>query len=428
MISRKSIFSKILLFVSLSAFSVVGKAAAADSLQVDENRAGQQLEKLRREISEFEKRISKSQNREKDLLSDLEDFDREIALRRELVANLERERKKAQRSLETTQNELEALQGKVNKNRRDSIRTAEERDSLAALVSRRAVYSYKHFKRDVLKAVLMSYSLVQMLTRQEYIRRISQADRNNLSNLVQKNQKLVQFGNKLAASKSEKDIRLQRFKKTAQYKKKLIEEENSETDLLKKRRLQRESLLKRIRNDQDLLRRQLTDKKLAAQRIENLIKNLEARRKEITARPEVTWTPETPFNQLKGKLNWPTLGRVIAKFGLQRNRKLDTVTENPGIEIESNEGTPVVSVCSGQVTRITWLRGYGNTVIVDHRDGFYTVYAHLGQITVREGQVITEGEMIGRVGQTGSLNGPRLHFEIWAKRQKQDPLGWLTPK
>lgn len=405
-----------------------GWAGGTGLSQEEADQASQQLERLRQEIQEFEKRISESQNREKNLLGELEDFDREIALRLELIQKLEQERNRAQRSLEATQRELGLLQVEIGKTRSDSIHTAQERDSLAALVSRRAIYTYKHLQRDVLKAILTSHSVVQMLTRQEYIKRIAAADRRNLLYLDQKNQKLIRLGNELAERQNEQSVRLERYRKIAQYKNELIEEGNSEAELLKKRRQDRESLLKRIRQDQDLLRTQLADKKLAAQRIESLIKSLEARRESLPTPPGVTWAPAIPFSQLRGKLNWPTLGRVVSRFGLQRHQKLATVTENPGIEIEAKEGTPVSSVCTGQITKITWLRGYGNTVIMDHHDGYYTVYAHLGQILVREGQIVSGGEMIGRVGQSGSLSGPRLHFEVWAKREKQDPITWLVPR
>lgn len=407
---------------------LVATASAASPTQKEVNQAGQQLERLRQEIQEFEKRISESQNLEKGLLSDLEDFDREIAMRGDLIQKLEEERNRAQQSLTATQRELKVLQSKIEKTSLDSSHTALERDSLAALVGRRAVYTYKYSKRDVLNAILSAHTAVQMLTRQKYIKRIAETDRINLCRLDQKNSKLVQLGADLASRKSEESIRLERYRKTSEYKKQLIAEENSETNLLKKRRNDREALLRRIRQDQDLMRQQLSEKKLAAQRVESMIQSLETQRESLPTPPPVSWAPEIPFAQLRGKMNWPTIGRVVSKFGLQRHEKLATVTENPGIEIEAEEGNPVVSVCAGQVTKITWLRGYGSTVIVDHRDGYYTVYAHLGQIVVREGQVVSGGELIGRVGQTGSLNGPRLHFEIWAKREKQDPITWLASR
>ncbi len=385
-----------------------------------------QLEQLRKEIQEYEKRVSESQSREKNLLQELEDFDREIGLRLELIGRLKSEKKRTEASMAVIKSDLAALQVEIDRTYRDSLAVAKERDALAALVSRRAVYAYKYLQRDLLLAILTSHTALQMLERQEYIKRISEADRANIYKLDQKNRKLSRISRLLSEKKQEKSDRLSHLRETAQYKESLIAEENSEAELLHSRRTDREYLLGQIRQDQSLLLQQISDKKLAADRIENLIRSLETQRENLPALPEVTWAPEVPFSQLKGKMNWPTAGKVVSKFGLQRHKKLETVTENPGIEIESKEETPVFTVCTGEVTKITWMRGYGNTVLVNHQDGYYTVYAHLGTIYVHEGQIIQAGNMIGRVGQSGSLEGPRLHFEVWAKREKQDPLTWLS--
>jgi murein DD-endopeptidase MepM/ murein hydrolase activator NlpD len=84
----------------------------------------------------------------------------------------------------------------------------------------------------------------------------------------------------------------------------------------------------------------------------------------------------------------------------------------------------VTTVADGEVTTIWWLPGYGNLVIVDHYSGFRTVYAHLSEITVSEGQKVKEGEQIGASGE--ALEGARLHFELWKDREKQNPELWLS--
>ena len=396
--------------------------------QKDAEQAEQQLEQLRKEIQEYESKISKSQSRERNLLQELDDFNREIELRFTLLRQLEAEKQRVVTSMGKIGREIETLQVEIVRISHDSSLVAQERDSLISLINRRSVYTYKYFNRDALRAILTSRTLVQMLVQQEYIKRISEADRSNIMLLSQKNQKLNQINSQLISQKAAKSNRLGELRRTADYKNRLISEENSETELLKARSSDRGKILKRIRSDQDLLRQQLNEKKLAAQRIENLIQSLETKRENLPVVPEVAWAPEVPFSQLKGSLNWPTAGKIVSKFGLQRHKTLATVTENPGIEIEAKEDTPVLVVCTGQVTKITWMRGYGNTVIVDHRDGYYTVYAHLGAIYAGEGHIVEAGDMIGRVGQSGSLEGPRLHFEIWVQREKQDPLGWLIDR
>ncbi|MEL1224566.1 MAG: peptidoglycan DD-metalloendopeptidase family protein, partial [Candidatus Neomarinimicrobiota bacterium] len=134
------------------------------------------------------------------------------------------------------------------------------------------------------------------------------------------------------------------------------------------------------------------------------------------------------FKALKGQLPWPAEGRIIAKFGRQWNSKLKTTTENPGIDIKGQPGSPIRTVLGGVVTTITYIRGYGTTIIVDHGGGFYTVYSHVTNIqTVVDGQV-QNGDIIAYMGDSGSINGSKLHFEIWGKGQKLDPEKWLIKK
>jgi murein DD-endopeptidase MepM/ murein hydrolase activator NlpD len=116
----------------------------------------------------------------------------------------------------------------------------------------------------------------------------------------------------------------------------------------------------------------------------------------------------------------------VARFGTQQNPVLRTVTKNTGIDIALPAGTPVASVADGEVSTIWWLPSFGNLVIVSHSDGFRTVYAHMSEIFVNEGDAVSEGRTIGKSGE--ALSGPMLHFEIWKDRDNQDPEAWLRPR
>jgi murein DD-endopeptidase MepM/ murein hydrolase activator NlpD len=122
---------------------------------------------------------------------------------------------------------------------------------------------------------------------------------------------------------------------------------------------------------------------------------------------------------------WPVAGKIIARFGQYRHPELKTVTENIGIDIQAGAGNPVKVVASGRVTVITWQRGRGNIVIVSHYGGYYTVYTHLQEIQVDLQEEVSMGQVIGTVGESGSLKGPMLHFEIWRGEEKLDPEVWL---
>ena len=125
-------------------------------------------------------------------------------------------------------------------------------------------------------------------------------------------------------------------------------------------------------------------------------------------------------------MRWPVgQGKIVARFGNQQHPVLHTITQNTGIDISLPVGSDVAATSEGEVSAISWLPSFGNQISIDHSGGFRTVYAHLSEITVQEGQHVNEGAIIGKSGE--ALTGPLLHFEVWKDRDKQDPEAWLLP-
>lgn len=133
------------------------------------------------------------------------------------------------------------------------------------------------------------------------------------------------------------------------------------------------------------------------------------------------------FISLKGLLPWPTESSVASRFGKKTHRTLETVTENPGIDLRTEAGSPVRSVASGIVTTVTWLRGFGHLCIVQHEGDHHTVYARMSEVLVRQGDVIDSSTIIGYPGFDPERNFYGLHFEVWSGKDKQDPIAWLAP-
>jgi len=131
------------------------------------------------------------------------------------------------------------------------------------------------------------------------------------------------------------------------------------------------------------------------------------------------------FSQLKGQLPWPIDGKVVTKFGRHWNSKLKTTTEYPGIDIQGKADMPVKTVLNGIVATVTYLRGYGTTVIIDHGGGFYTVYSQLKSLKTHVNSEMQSGDVIAFLDKSNSEHGAILHFEIWGNGQKLDPEKWL---
>jgi septal ring factor EnvC (AmiA/AmiB activator) len=147
-----------------------------------------------------------------------------------------------------------------------------------------------------------------------------------------------------------------------------------------------------------------------------------------TVPPPIDATPGTGFAALRGRLAWPADGRVVAEYGAQVHPRFGTKTFRNGIDIDVAEGTTITAVAAGNVLYTGWFRGYGNLIIVDHGGEYFTLYAHAANITVHEGDEVKLGQVIGTVGDTGSLQGPRLYFEVRHAGRPQDPAHWLRPR
>ena len=116
---------------------------------------------------------------------------------------------------------------------------------------------------------------------------------------------------------------------------------------------------------------------------------------------------------------WPVNGTINSGFGPRGSSFHD------GIDIAAPEGTPILAIEAGEVIYSDQLRGYGNMVILRHAGGIVSVYAHNESNLVREGQSVVRGEVVARVGSTGRVSGPHLHFEIRRNNAAQDPLRYL---
>ncbi len=127
----------------------------------------------------------------------------------------------------------------------------------------------------------------------------------------------------------------------------------------------------------------------------------------------------------KGMLPWPVRGRVVTRFGTHVHPRYGTQVKQKGVEIAAEAEAPILAVAAGKVAFAGWLGGYGRTVILDHGQGDFTLYAHASSLEVALGEVVASGETVARVGDTDSLHGSCLHFEIRRGPDAVDPLLWL---
>jgi septal ring factor EnvC (AmiA/AmiB activator) len=131
------------------------------------------------------------------------------------------------------------------------------------------------------------------------------------------------------------------------------------------------------------------------------------------------------FETLRGKLSLPVKGDVINRFGSPRE---DTGLSWKGLFIKSNEGNEVKSIATGRVVFADWLRGFGNLIIVDHGEGYMSLYGNNQSTIKKTGEIVRGGDVIALVGNTGGNDSNGLYFELRKLSKPFDPLAWTSIK
>ena len=153
---------------------------------------------------------------------------------------------------------------------------------------------------------------------------------------------------------------------------------------------------------------------------------------EEIARRALSKPPEIPagvgLGALRGKLDWPVKGDLISGFGKARHREVAEEIFHNGIDIAAPVGEEVKAVEKGTVVFADRFSGYGKMVIIDHGARYYTIYAHLSEILKKNGDVVKRGEVLGRAGDSDSLSGAKLYFEMRKDGRSIDPVPWFAKR
>ncbi len=382
----------LLIFQSLSLFSY----SQTDDLKKKQS----QLEKLRKEIETYDKKINESEKKERSTLELLAIYDRQSGLIKKLIKNLHERETTLKKDITETKQKIDEL--------------GEQLRYLKNHYANYVTMAYKNGHTYDLELLIASKSFNQLLVRSEYLKRFSSQRKEDLNKIDSKQR-----------NHEEQNIFLQH---QLAEQKLLIEEKKKEEKRLTGKLKERKKLLADIRKNKQNYKREIDRRKQDAREIEQIITKLieEDRKKQekLSKKEDELVEPGVGFAAKRGRLRWPVAnGKLASRFGLQQHPTLGTMTQNTGIDIAVPIGTNVHVVDDGEVSKIYWLPSFGNLVIVNHKNGYRTVYAHLSEIFVNEGSKVKEGHQLGKSGD--SIYGSVLHFEIYKGREKLDPEKWL---
>lgn len=401
----------------------------------------QELDSLRSLIKVTETELRQKQKQEKETLSTIELYTKQGYLLNKLVTELGGEIKNKTQAIELLSQQ--------------SVRIAARIDSLRDRYRSYVVTVYKGIPDNKWVYIFSSSSLTEAAYRYHVLRRVTRSGKLLLAGLEQEQKNLSSISSRLADEVKLKETLLtdrsneeKELKEKIKERKTLLAKIKKDNAALKKdleTRKQNEKLIaqlidkliaaeaKRKREREEELARKKKEKELAAKK--NSEKKPDTKPKEtITQKPVPEEKPDyynlpgnTEFTKLKGKMMWPVKqGTIIRKFGENRNEKLKTVTLNYGIDIQSRAAADVMSVHDGVVSVIDWLPGYGSVVIISHSQDYRTVYGHMNNISVKEGEKVKKGTVLGNVGE--SAEGYILHFQVWNDRSNQNPELWLAKR
>lgn len=184
-------------------------------------------------------------------------------------------------------------------------------------------------------------------------------------------------------------------------------------------------LLSQIKKRKKLQVAAVSELKRAAEKLEQTITSLSEANAEFL--PESRYE-ERDFSRFKGLLNLPVKGKIIYFYGRYKDKRYNVVNFRTGITIQADRGEPIRSVGNGVTIFADWFRGYGNMIIIDHGNHYYTVYAYLEDLFKSKGDLVETDEVIATVGDTGSMGGTGLHFEVRHYGKPLDPMEWILKR
>jgi septal ring factor EnvC (AmiA/AmiB activator) len=356
-------------------------SARPEQIEKDLTQKRKDLKEIRKELTTTREKKKKIQKKESSILENLHQIETDLYQKEKELRQMESQLGQTKGRLQQTKQQIHGLNQGMD-------RTREE-------LSSRLVALYKMKRRPPEIFLPTSDSYLDLLKVDKYLRVVIDSD----ARLVDTYQNQVALKEKYHDELTEDQSQWQRN----------ISEVERKKGEIKKARGAKRALLKSIQSQKTITQKLISELEGRAKELQALIEKLE-REKSLQA-----YKPVKPDSH-KGKLLPPIQGSMISQFKARGQN---------GIEIRAPMDAEVRAILPGKVLYADWFKGFGNMVIIDHGDHTFTVSAYCSQLLKKEGDTVSQGETIARVGSAGSLKGPCLYFEIRHRGKPQDPMDWI---
>lgn len=365
----------------------ISNTPATDTGQIkkDLHKNKKDLAIIEKKIAEQEKQKHLADVKEKKVLGQLQQVDQKLgSLRREKEANEE--------DLKETRIRLDSLRSDISENQQD---LAQNRLLLKQRL--RALYRMS-FLKPFLGGILASESFGDLARKLKFEMILAEGNEKLLAQTLNSEEQL--------------ERRSDEWNQEQERKKRLLSVLGKQEANYSRKHKNRTIFLVRIQRQKEEQERMIEELSQRAQSLQEKVSSFLKQAKEAQ-KSQLAWVPAgTGLKIKRGKIPWPVSGTVIQSFGKSKNARFKEVVDNTGVQIQAPEGTPFRAVADGKVRFADWFKGYGKLVILDHGEGYYSLYAQAAELNVTEGQTVSAGQILGTVGDTGSLVGTSLYFEI----------------
>ena len=353
----------------------------------------EEYKKIQKEMKTHKEKLESVKRRESSILSDIENTNRQL--------------RGVENALKRYKNQLRNTESKIAQVENDIARNKSTIDKLREWIKRKLRVIHRYGLNSEVFMLFLSADDISTLVRTgkhlqyiaAYEHGMLKSYKGALESLTEQEKQLISLRRELSKNKEKVQI---------------------EEESLEEKKNQKSSLLATVKKEKATHTRMLREMEESSRKLLDIIRESERAEKE----KEDTFSTKS-FAGLKGKLPWPVDGKVAIHYGSQKDPQFNTPIFRSGSYIKSNTGAVAKAVHSGKVVFAEWFKGYGQLVIVNHGDGYHTLYGSLSEIFTKVGDIIKGKQSVGRVGSSGLLDAPGLYFELRYKGKALDPSQWL---
>jgi septal ring factor EnvC (AmiA/AmiB activator) len=305
--------------------------------------------------------------------------------------------------------ELAALEVRIDETTENARTLLKNIEASQPYISKRICALYKMHMLGKMQILASTDSMYDFFIRRSALERILAHDEAVQKSLLEGKRLLSDLLEKLNRQKAEKIVYQEGY--------------DHQIAFMSREREKRRRLLSEIQGRRSLELAAIESLKQAAKALESALMSLNSEKEVLPAGKKKTL--QNSFSALKGNLVMPVNGEVVSRFGSYQSPEHNLKGFQNGIYIKADRGEPIHAVSGGTVVFSDWFKGYGNLIIIDHGSGYFTVYAHALELFKGKGDPVEANEVIATVGDSGSMAGARLYFEVRHRGKAIDPLAWI---